>query len=47
MALARRAVVTEKVMAYLVFKAEYDKAGPKDEVPDFGERIPPELALEM
>jgi len=33
-------------MEYLVFKAQYEKATSKEEVPDFGERIVPELALE-
>ncbi|KAF8519797.1 BTB/POZ protein, partial [Hysterangium stoloniferum] len=42
----RRAVVTEKVMEYLVFKAQYEKAGPGEDIPDFTERIVPELALE-
>lgn len=42
----RRAIVTEKIMEYLVFKAQYEKATSKEEVPDFGERIVPELALE-
>lgn len=43
----RRAAVTEKVMEYLVFKAQYDKATTKEEIPDFQERIVPELALEL
>ncbi|KAF8586750.1 POZ domain-containing protein, partial [Ramaria rubella] len=45
--LSLRAVVTEKVLEYLVFKVQYEKAGPKEEIPDFTERIVPELALEM
>jgi transcription elongation factor B subunit 1 len=45
--LFRRPVVTEKVLEYLVHKAQYEKAGPKEEIPDFTERIVPELALEM
>ncbi|GJJ12967.1 hypothetical protein Clacol_007214 [Clathrus columnatus] len=45
--LALRAAVTEKVMEYLVFKAQYDKATSKEEIPDFQERIVPELALEL
>lgn len=43
----RRAPVTEKVMEYLVFKAQYDKATSKEVIPDFQERIVPELALEL
>ena len=39
-------MVAEKVMEYLVFKAQYENAGPKEDIPDFTERIVPELALE-
>ncbi|KAF8496348.1 BTB/POZ protein, partial [Gautieria morchelliformis] len=42
-----RAVVTEKVAEYLVYKVQYEKASAKEEIPDFIERIVPELVLEM
>jgi elongin-C len=35
------------VAEYLVYKVQYEKAGPKEEIPDFIERIVPELVLEM
>lgn len=43
----RRAAVTEKVAEYLVYKVQYEKAGQKEDIPDFIERIDPELVLEM
>jgi transcription elongation factor B subunit 1 len=42
-----RAAVAEKVVEYLTFKDAYKSAGPKDDIPDFMERLPPELALEL
>ena len=39
--------IVEKVVEYLAHKAQYQNAGVKDDVPDFSERIPPELALEL
>ena len=42
------AAVVEKVLEYLTFKNAYINIGPKEELPDFaGERLPPELALEL
>ncbi|KIJ49149.1 hypothetical protein M422DRAFT_225771 [Sphaerobolus stellatus SS14] len=41
-----RPVVAEKILEYLVFKAQYEKASAREDIPDFGERIVPELALE-
>ena len=43
----RSAAVVEKVLEYLAFKKQYENAGPRDEIPDFQERIPPEVALEL
>ncbi|KZV61482.1 hypothetical protein PENSPDRAFT_619078 [Peniophora sp. CONT] len=42
-----RPIVTEKVLEYLAYKTTYEKAGPKEEIPDFYERVMPELALEL
>jgi hypothetical protein len=44
-----RAPVVEKVCEYMAFKAHYEGAGAKEEVPinEFTERIPPEVALEL
>lgn len=42
-----RAIIIEKAMEYLAHKHLYGKAGPRDEVPDFQERIPPDIALEL
>ena len=42
-----RAAVTEKFVEYLAFKATYEKAPPNEELPDFTERVVPEIALEL
>ena len=42
-----RAAIVEKFTEFLAFKDVYRNAGPKDDVPDFLERLPPELALEL
>ena len=34
-------------MEYLGYKHLYAKAAPRDEIPDFQERIPPDIALEL
>jgi transcription elongation factor B subunit 1 len=39
--------VTEKVIEYLSYKTTYESAKPKEEIPDFYERVAPELALEL
>jgi transcription elongation factor B subunit 1 len=39
--------VVEKVIEYLTYKAAYANLGPKEDLPDFMERLPPELALEL
>ncbi|KAI6032680.1 BTB/POZ protein [Pisolithus orientalis] len=47
--ISERAVLVEKVCEYMAFKAQYESAGPKEEIPlnEFTERIPPEVALEL
>lgn len=47
--ISERAVLVEKICEYMSFKAQYEAAGPKEEVPlnEFTERIPPEIALEL
>ena len=42
-----RPIVTEKVLEYLAYKTTYENAGPKEDIPDFYERVMPELALEL
>ena len=41
--------VVEKLCEYMAFRACYENAGPKEDIPvqDFMERIPPEVALEL
>jgi hypothetical protein len=39
--------VTEKFVEYLAYKATYDNAPPNEDIPDFIERIDPEIALEL
>ncbi|CED84531.1 RNA polymerase II transcription elongation factor Elongin/SIII, subunit elongin C [Phaffia rhodozyma] len=40
-------VIVAKVLEYLAFKAQYSGATAKDFVPDFTERLEPEIALEV
>jgi transcription elongation factor B subunit 1 len=44
-----RPIIVEKMCEYMTFKAHYEKAGPKEEIPvqEFMDRIPPEIALEL
>jgi hypothetical protein len=37
----------EKVVEYLSFKAQFQDPKPNEDIPDFLERIPPEIALEL
>lgn len=41
----QRAEVVEKVAEYLMYKERYTNS--KDEIPDFKERVKPEIALEL
>jgi len=45
--LKERAVVVEKVLEYLTYKKLYESTGPREDIPDFKERIVPEVALEL
>ncbi|KAI0036337.1 hypothetical protein K488DRAFT_15375, partial [Vararia minispora EC-137] len=45
--LGRRPIVTETVVEYLAYKTTYENAEAKEKIPDFYERIPPEIALEL
>jgi len=42
-----RPIITEKVLEYLAHKTTYENAEKKEDIPDFMERIPAELALEL
>ncbi|KZW01089.1 POZ domain-containing protein [Exidia glandulosa HHB12029] len=42
-----RAAVLQIVCEYLMYRYQVNTSGSKDEVPDFLERIPPELSLEV
>ncbi|KAF8316115.1 POZ domain-containing protein [Clavulina sp. PMI_390] len=42
-----RDVVAQKVVEYLCHKSQFQNAKSNEEVPDFQERIPPEIALEL
>jgi transcription elongation factor B subunit 1 len=42
-----RGAVVEKICEYLIHKNTYEHAGAKDDVPEFSNRIPPEMALEL
>jgi elongin-C len=39
--------VTEKLVEYLAYKTTYENVPPNEEIPDFFERIDPEIALEL
>ena len=39
--------MVEKLCEYLQYKSTYENAPPRDDIPDFTERIPPEVALEL
>ncbi|KAF8483519.1 hypothetical protein DFH94DRAFT_690008 [Russula ochroleuca] len=43
----KKAAVTEKFVEYLAYKATYENVSPNEEIPDFIERIAPEIALEL
>ena len=42
-----RAAVTEKFVEFLAYKATYENVQPNEDIPDFSERIAPEIALEL
>ncbi|TFY68093.1 hypothetical protein EVG20_g3696 [Dentipellis fragilis] len=42
-----RAAVVEKFVEYLAYKTTYENSPPKEDIPDFFERIVPEVALEL
>ncbi|KAI0788980.1 BTB/POZ protein [Irpex lacteus] len=42
-----RAIVTEKLCEYMQYKSTYENVPPKEDIPDFSERIPPEIVLEL
>ena len=42
-----RAAVTEKFVEFLAYKATYENVQSNEEIPDFLERIAPEIALEL
>lgn len=42
-----RGIVVEKLCEYLQYKHTYENAPVKEDVPEFTERIPPEVALEL
>ena len=39
--------MTEKFVEYLAYKTTYENVNPNEEIPDFFERIAPEIALEL
>ena len=45
--MSRSGVVLEKLLEYLSYKCLYETAGGKEDIPDFQERIQPEIALEL
>jgi transcription elongation factor B subunit 1 len=41
------AAVVETLLEYLTYKSIWEKSSGKEEIPDFMERIAPEVALEL
>ncbi|KAH9916750.1 POZ domain-containing protein, partial [Epithele typhae] len=42
-----RAIIVEKLSEYLTYKALYEGAKKNEEIPDFQERVYPEISLEL
>ena len=42
-----RGIIVEKLCEYLQYKYTYESAAPRQDGPDFTERIPAEIALEL
>ncbi|KAI0700675.1 POZ domain-containing protein [Cerioporus squamosus] len=42
-----RAVIVEKLCEYLIYKSVYENAKKNEEIPDFQERVYPEISLEL
>lgn len=42
-----RAVIVEKLCEYLSYKSLYESAKKNEEIPDFQERVYPEISLEL
>lgn len=44
-----RAIIAEKLIEYMSFKAHYETVGPKEDIPshEFMERLPREIVLEL
>jgi hypothetical protein len=49
MVLYGRAIIAEKLIEYMSFKAHYETVGPKEDIPlhEFMERLPREIVLEL
>ncbi|CAL1710686.1 unnamed protein product [Somion occarium] len=45
--LEERGIVVEKLLEYLAYKSTFESAPKKEDIPDFMERIAPEIALEL
>ncbi|TCD65373.1 hypothetical protein EIP91_002737 [Steccherinum ochraceum] len=45
--MSERGIIVEKLCEYLTFKTLYEKVPPKEDIPDFMERLAPEIALEL
>lgn len=41
------AIVVEKLCEYLQYKSTYESVPAKEDIPDFSERVPPEIVLEL
>ncbi|KAI0325567.1 POZ domain-containing protein [Cubamyces sp. BRFM 1775] len=42
-----RAIIVEKLCEYLTYKSLYESAKKNEEIPDFQERVYPEISLEL
>ncbi|KAI1792196.1 POZ domain-containing protein, partial [Ganoderma leucocontextum] len=42
-----RGIIVEKLSEYLIYKSTYENARKNEEIPDFQERVTPEISLEL
>ena len=40
-------IIVEKLSEYLIYKSTYEKAKKNEDIPDFQERVTPEISLEL
>ncbi|KAM5543822.1 hypothetical protein V8D89_002439 [Ganoderma adspersum] len=46
-AMDERGIIVEKLAEYLIYKSTYENAKKNEDIPDFQERVNPEISLEL